>query len=807
MFSLYNILLVLASPVILAVLLAKKRCRPGLRQRLGWVPGDLAEACRDGRTIWVHAVSMGEANAVVPLVRELRTRYPESRLLVSTVTETGKETILRQLAGQARHVYFPLDFLWSVRAALRAVRPRLIVIVETELWPNFLREAAARGIPVLLVNGRLSSDSFAGYLLIRSFYRRVLSAFTLCAVQTDRDAERMIRLGVDPARVVRTGNLKYDQVAALAKTAAGQVSRRDLGVTEGEELFVAGSTHPGEEEAVVDCYRRLLDAAPSLVLVLAPRHIERAEAVCGMVRARGFEAVRRTALAGMAGALPTGPRVIILDTRGELAALYREATLVFVGGSLVPIGGHNPLEPAAWGKGVVFGPHMDHFSEVADLLVRHGGGLQIHDARELAEAMGALLADRARLEQMGKAAYGLVLDNQGAVARTVALIAQVLGEEPPGSVNVKRVRGMRQAAFGSSLANNVERLTSIDGILSPLIPLSYLYGETMRLRAALYARGAFSQRSLPCRVISVGNLTVGGTGKTPVVIALANTLSARGHRVGVISRGYRRRSTSEILEVSDGRSVRGDPEETGDEPYLIARRCPGVAVAVGADRPRVGQYLVDRYHVEMLVLDDGFQHLALRRDTDLLLLDASAPFGNGYLLPCGRLREPVSAIGRASAVLLTRAGQAGRLEEIKARIRAAAPNVPIWVSDFVPSAVMKVGGEEEEHPRALKGGRVLAVSGIAQPDSFRRLLEEMGATVAGQCVFPDHHPYSLEDVQRVKLSAERLGVDRIVTTEKDAVKLAHIEELAKHQIEIWAVRIDLAWLEGREEWERVVLNG
>jgi tetraacyldisaccharide 4'-kinase len=329
----------------------------------------------------------------------------------------------------------------------------------------------------------------------------------------------------------------------------------------------------------------------------------------------------------------------------------------------------------------------------------------------------------------------------------------------------------------------------------------------MKARSGLYASGLLTQHVLPCRVISVGNLTVGGTGKTPVVIALANALSAGGRRVGVISRGYRRRSTSEILEVSDGRSVRGDPEETGDEPYLIARRCPGVAVAVGADRPRVGQYLVDRYHVETMILDDGFQHLALRRDVDILIVDASAPFGNGYLLPRGRLREPVSAIARASAVLLTRARQAGRLEEIKAGIRAAAPQARIGVSDFVPSAVMKVGGENEEHPGILKGERVLAVSGIAQPDSFRRLLEGMEATVAGQCVFPDHHAYSSDDVRSVRRTAERLGVDRIVTTEKDAVKLAHIENVVKHQVEIWAVRIDLEWLEGREEWERMVLQG
>src|SRR5256884_4933038 len=300
MFVLYNLLLLLASPVIFAILLAKKRCRPGLRQRLGWLPRGLVES-RDGRpTIWVHAVSMGETTAVVSLVQQLKTRYPAVRVFVSTVTETGKETVLRRLAGQAEHLYFPLDFRWSVRSALRAVRPHLIVVVETEFWPNFLREASARRIPVILVNGRLSPDSLAGYRRIRPFFRRVLAAFTLCAMQTDRDVERMIQLGVEPQRVVRTGNLKYDQVAASVAATAGLISRHTLKLTGGEELFVAGSTHPGEEDAVLDRYRRLLNVAPALVLVLAPRHIGRAEDVVKAARSGGFTAVRRTKLPGAA---------------------------------------------------------------------------------------------------------------------------------------------------------------------------------------------------------------------------------------------------------------------------------------------------------------------------------------------------------------------------------------------------------------------------------------------------------------------------------------------------------------------------
>src|SRR5438094_1552429 len=428
MFVLYNLLLLLASPVILAVVLAEQRCRPRLRSRLGWLHGELDKS-RDGRpTIWVHAVSLGETTAVVPLVQQLKTRYPAARVFVSTVTETGKETVLRRLAGQAEHLYFPLDFRWSVRSALRAVRPHLIVVVETEFWPNFLREASARRIPVILVNGRLSTDSFAGYRRIRPFFRRVLAAFTVCAMQTDRDVERMIQLGVEPKRVVRTGNLKYDQVAVSAQATAGLISRQDLRLAGGEELFVAGSTHPGEEEAVLDCYRCLLDVAPALVLVLAPRHIERAADVVKAVRSLGFTAVRRTKLPGASGAPITGPRVVILGTRGELATLYRAATLVFVGGSLVNVGGHSPLEPAAWGKAVVFGPHMDHFAEAAEQLCACGAGVMVRDAHEMTQTMTSLLLDRSRLEAMGKAAYQLVLENQGALGRTVALIARVLEE-------------------------------------------------------------------------------------------------------------------------------------------------------------------------------------------------------------------------------------------------------------------------------------------------------------------------------------------------------------------------------------------
>ena len=342
--------------------------------------------------------------------------------------------------------------------------------------------------------------------------------------------------------------------------------------------------------------------------------------------------------------------------------------------------------------------------------------------------------------------------------------------------------------------------------LAPLVPLSHLYGFGMLARERCYAAGLIAQRALPVKVISIGNLSVGGTGKTPVVIALANALRGNGRRVGIVSRGYGRRDLEDILEVSDGQSLQSNPENTGDEPLLIAERCPDVPVVVGADRYAAGRYLLDRFEVDTLVLDDGFQHLALKRDIDVVLLDATAPFGNSDLLPRGRLRERLSALERASLICVTRAGQAGDLAGVLKAIRRVAPAIPLCVTDFIPTALEKIGASSESQmPDALKGERVVALSGIGNPDSFRRLLESLGATVVAHCIFPDHHRYSVQDVRGVAKIVANLRADRVVTTEKDKVKLQLLGDSAS-QSGMWIVRIDVSWLEGWKEWERLVLQ-
>lgn len=424
-YVLYNGLLLLAAPLILALLLVKSRCRRGLPQRLGLVLPDKGPG--DKPLLWVHAVSLGEAVAVAPLVKALHERYPAYRILVSTVTETGREAVERRLAGIATHCYAPLDFPWVAAKVVRHLKPRLFLFVETELWPNLLRQLGKGGVPTVLVNGRLSSRSFGRYRLIRSFLRQVLGDVSLCLMQSDRDAERIAALGARPDRIVRTGNIKFDQPLPYAAAGAEALSRATLGLAEGEELIVAGSTHPGEEEEVLAAYQILLREHPRLVLLLAPRHIERAAEVEARVKAIGLATVRRSRL-GIGAALPgsSGPRVVVLDTRGELASVYRESVLAYVGGTLVTVGGHNLLEPAVWARPVFFGPYTDHCADIAGQLSLAQGLAPVRSGEELAASMSRLLGSRNDLLRVGVAAQQVVEGNRGALQRTLDQIGPAL---------------------------------------------------------------------------------------------------------------------------------------------------------------------------------------------------------------------------------------------------------------------------------------------------------------------------------------------------------------------------------------------
>ena len=426
MYALYSALLAVGLLAYLPAFLARRR-RAGYGRDLAQRFGHLGEGLPPEPRCWIHAVSVGESAAAVPLVEGIRSRWPELGIVVSTITPTGARIVGERLSGTATHRYFPIDLPGPVRRALDAARPRFFIAIETELWPNFLRALARRRIPAMIANGRISDRSFRRYRWVGGLMRRVLANVSVFAMQTDEDARRIIALGAPPARVVVTGNLKSDLVPApAADDPAVWRARLRMGVD--ARLWIAGSTHRGEEAVVLDTFLRARTRCPGLALLLAPRHPERAGEVEELIRERGLVATRRSRLPadGAPGA------VVILDTVGELAALYALAEVVFVGGSLVPIGGHNVLEPAMRGKPVLVGPHMSNFREGAELLQRSGGGLVVKDGPELERELARLLEDRDLARRMGEAAREAFAGRGGAVSATLDLVGRHLWPRTPG---------------------------------------------------------------------------------------------------------------------------------------------------------------------------------------------------------------------------------------------------------------------------------------------------------------------------------------------------------------------------------------
>jgi len=388
--------------------------------------------------IWLHAVSVGEVMAATPLALELASRRPDLPLLVSTVTDTGRAVAEQRLPAR-QYVFFPLDFGWAVRPALDRLRPRAVLLTETEIWPNFIRACGMRGIPVVLINGRISPRSFSRYRRVRPLFARVLQGIGLFCMQTSQDAARILELGAPEDRVHVVGNLKFD-LAMAGHTGEGLAVRTMLGLPNARPVLVAGSTHRGEEESVLKAFQAARRAAADLVLLLAPRHPERLAEVEGLLAQAGLQWVRRSRLpAPPAPACATAdrsrqaglpveelPPVILLDTMGELAKLYAAGTIVYVGGSLVPIGGHNVLEAAAYARPVLFGPHMGNFAEMARLFLEQGAGLQVRDATELGEQIVRLFAEPAVARRMGEVGRRIVDTHRGASRRTVDLLETVL---------------------------------------------------------------------------------------------------------------------------------------------------------------------------------------------------------------------------------------------------------------------------------------------------------------------------------------------------------------------------------------------
>ena len=416
----YTALFYLLTPLILARLYWRGRKLPAYRQRWAERLGYYKTPAVSGGALWFHAVSVGEAEAAFPLIRRMRARFPELPCVVTTTTPTGSRRVTQVLGETVLHVYLPYDMPDCVQRFLIHFQPRLAVVMETEIWPNLYRACRRAEIPLVIVNARVSERSARGYARLGALTREALADVRCIAAQTEADRLRFVALGARSDETLATGNIKFD-IELPPEAAAQSTTLRANCFGALRPVWLAASTHDGEEAQVLDAFKRIRADHPDLVLIIAPRHPERFDAVAELCRAAGWKLVRRTD-----GETAFEADVFLLDTLGELKQFYGASDIAFVGGSLVPVGGHNVMEPAAVALPVLVGPHLHNFKAAADALLTAGGALLVHDAMDLAAACNGLLNDQEYRKHMGMQALAFVKAGQGALLRVEALLSGLL---------------------------------------------------------------------------------------------------------------------------------------------------------------------------------------------------------------------------------------------------------------------------------------------------------------------------------------------------------------------------------------------
>ncbi len=429
--TLYNILFticfILSSPYYFVRMRRRGNWQKGFAERFGKYDTKLKQAITNRHVLWMHAVSVGEVNVCTQLIRALEPRLPNLKIVVSTTTTTGMGELQQKLPSHISKIYYPIDFRFYVTRALTSIRPEAIVLVEAEIWPNFLWRARDLRMPVFLVNARLSDRSFRGYKRFGFLFRPLFAGLAGVGAQNETDAARLRELGCRPEAIRLVGSLKFD-AAKLDERRLLDVPALlcQVGVKPGARLIIGGSTHAGEEAILAEQYLRLRERFPDSFLVLVPRHFERSREVGRELESRGLKVAYRSELRARKGSAPAKVDCLIVNTTGELKYFYEHAAVIFVGKSLTAEGGQNPIEPGALGKPMVFGPNMQNFAEVVRGFLAQGGAVQVRDAAELETALGELLADGARREQLGRNALKVVQENLGAIERTADMIVERL---------------------------------------------------------------------------------------------------------------------------------------------------------------------------------------------------------------------------------------------------------------------------------------------------------------------------------------------------------------------------------------------
>lgn len=659
--------------------------------------------------------------------------------------------------------YLPLDYVSCVRRVIKNIRPALLIVLETEIWPNLYSEIKRSGASLAVVNGRISARAWPRYAAWKTVFGPVMQAPDLVLVQSETDLDRYAQLGVPPEKLDIEANLKYDAARVRGDT--------DITTFGANHVWIAASTvgpdergslvhhDVDEDDIVLETFEALAKEFRHLLLILAPRQRDRFQEVAQKLEAAGIPFLRRTQLLRQPKLPLQLPGILLLDTIGDLARAYSLADVVFVGGSLAPRGGHNIVEPAASGVPVVIGPSMQNFETITRDFLAAKAVVQISRKEELQPAIHNLLIDHERAQRLGENARALVMHQQGVSGRIT-----------------NRLIPFYYRGYYKKPRNLVSR-----GLLGAL---AWLWREGGVLKRRRFEQYAHAVRPLEVPVISIGGITLGGSGKTPFTTYLAARLHEQGYSPAILTRGYRRRSPAKSLIFAPG--VRVPPAFTGDEAQILLRDAVA-PIGIGTNRYETAQLLLAKFPAtNVLLLDDGFQHARLKREIDIVLIDGLDPVGQGEIVPLGRLREPLSALTRADALVVNRAESDERYAAITAQLREIAPNLPVFRTRLVTNGWRDC--ESGKSISTLPVRQVAAFCGLGNPQNFWHTLESLGLEVVFRWAFADHHTYQPVELQRLAAQAHAYGAEILVTTAKDRIN-------CPSKLGALVAPLKLAWLE------------
>jgi 3-deoxy-D-manno-octulosonic-acid transferase len=770
-YLLYRLLQAFGSPAVLIYFLmrsARNRAYLGtLGQRFGFLPASFRQTVPGA--IWLQAVSVGEAISAVELVRQLRQTLPRSPVFVSVSTLAGFQAASQSLDGAAVF-YAPVDYAFAVRRVLRTLRPSLVIVMETEIWPNLFRETKRTDAGLMIVNGRISDRKASRYGSLRWFFGGALAQVDVILAQSQEMRRRFIQSGAPPEKVRVAGNLKYD--FRPREASPDSPVRRLIERLEPRAVWVAASTmppvapgDPDEDDAVIAAFQEVVKREPGLLLLLAPRKPEYFDAAARKLEAAGVPFIRRSGLRD-SDTLPL-PGALLLDSIGELSTLFPVATVVFMGGTLAARGGHNILEPALFARPVIAGPHLENFADIAVEFRAAGALIEIKDAEGLAAAVTEALVKPEWAAATGARGQARAHAMRGATAIAVREAHQIFATCVPSY-----------------------RPEQPDFFFLWILSRVWLWGAGRNRRRDLARRW-----QLEAPVISVGNITAGGTGKTPVVLFIAEKMKAAGWRPGILTRGHGRHSP--VKHDAGGAGEILPVERSGDEPQILLRA--GVApVGIGPDRWQAGRLLERQFGVNLMILDDGFQHLRLERQADIVLIDSLSPFGGGYPLPLGRLREPLAGLSRADIFVITRTPAGRTIEGIEDVLRRHNPHAPVFHTCVRPLAWIAHPTGEVIAVDALPYSRVAAFCGLGNPESFWQTLSTFRFNVADRLQFADHHRYKPRELRFMAHQFRDDGVQAVLTTEKDIVNLCEDADHFLAPLPLYFLRIGVGIDRARE---------